>query len=69
MSLTKDYQQKCYSTSVNYPRGVDSDHTKARERDKRTKYYLLVFLGFFVVVKFKGYDYLIARQRGCLSVN
>ena len=29
------------------------------------KYYLSVFLGFFVSGRFTGYDYLIARERLC----
>ena len=61
MSLPKDYQKKHSSIPGSYSWGGDCDYSKSREREKRTKYYLPVSMGFFVRVGFRGYDYLISR--------
>ena len=61
MSLPKYYYQKHYSISGRYSQDDDCDYLKSTEREKRTKYYLSVLLGFFVRVRFRGCDYPISR--------
>ena len=57
------------SISGSYLRGGDCDYSKAREREKRTKYYSSVSLDLFVRVRVRVTTTPIARDLGSFSVN